>query len=159
MAVDQLTTALPLVLLATCTVGALVIWPLGAFPSDDRCIGVATSAPDIERSYLDDIIGTAPGWLRGTLVLAVATQVLGTLFGFLDCDSQRRAWRRGLETLGLAHDGRDEEENCAADRRVVEEAIVTLDDAGHGELAAAVRRPTPCKRAFARRGVEIRTVP
>jgi hypothetical protein len=88
------TSWLPVLLLGGGTALALAVWPLGitnlTWPSDAECEAGASILADQGRRVLENAVGTAPAWLRSTLLVAVGTQLLAGMCGFASC---RPLWR------------------------------------------------------------------
>ena len=83
------TSSLPLLLLAGCTAAALAVWPFSAWPSDAACAaadeegGAVDTGRALAEAWAEDAIGSAPGWLRSTLLIGVGGQVLGAISDLL----------------------------------------------------------------------------
>lgn len=126
--------ALALTLLALGTATALAIWPFGAtdrpWPLAAGCVP-SGRLPTVGKSWVEGLIGSAPGWLRGTLVATVLSQALSGLIGFRRFSRVRRCVGQCVCCRCEDHRGVPLSERTLVtqeevDRKNVSEAIATL---------------------------------
>lgn len=93
---------LPVLVLVVGVAVALAVWPFGVIAIwANHCQATAALVAQ-GKARLENIVGAAPGWLRGTLLAAAATQAAGALCGFDDCSAPRQFLHRLATRCGCA---------------------------------------------------------
>eukprot|EP01049_Picozoa_sp_SAG25_P004280 SAG25_NODE_266_length_10666_cov_14.508943_11_plen_871_part_00 len=144
------TSWLPVFVLGSGTALALSVWPLNrtnlTWPSDAACeMPGATEASMLAnegRQVLENAVGTAPAWLRSTLLVAVGTQLLAGLCGFTSCRPLRRVAKNATACCGGGGAGAATEsaEDAEADNRRLELLLSELQSESAEELSELVGR-------------------
>jgi hypothetical protein len=112
------TVVIPLSLLLGCASLALAIWPFSSWPPVASCPAAegGVSGGTVARTarpWLENAIGSAPGWLRSALLVSLTGQVLSWVFGFKECGLCMLAYRR---CCGAGEERARGEEDVSLDR-------------------------------------------
>ena len=127
-------TWLPLLVLSSFSVLALGVWPFRVvsltWPS--VCTEQEKQASFLAnegKAALENAVGTAPAWLRSTLLIAVLTQILSGLCGFGECRPLRRVIKATVSICspGDPSGGVDDDDEDAAEVELLKEILQQLE--------------------------------